>query len=155
MFGSWVLTDTVWVHGDGVGDVRKDTDGVASGQSVDNSVALEVKTVYVCFCAQTRQVPGNMVALAHRQARQVPVHVPIDGWNADTQIRNVVIRLNKVPSLLVWEGSSSQCILLLSMKPSSSLLTVAGAVVNVLMLSSRYQLKFSSNTVASRWNSLS
>lgn len=59
------LTDAVWVHGDGVGDVREDADGVTSGQSVDNSVALEVKAVYVCLRAQSRQVPGYMVPLAH------------------------------------------------------------------------------------------
>lgn len=80
------LTDAVWVHGDGVGDVREDTDGVASGHPVDNSVALEVKAVYVCLCAQSRQVPGHTVRLAHRQARQVPVHVPVDGWKAETEL---------------------------------------------------------------------
>lgn len=79
------LTDAVWVHGDGVGDVRENTDGVASVQSVDNSVALEVKAVDVYLCAQSRQVPGYVVPLAHSEARQVSVHIAIDGWNADTE----------------------------------------------------------------------
>lgn len=52
-------------------------------------------------------------------------------------------------------ASFAPCILLLSIKPPSSLSTVAGAVAKVKMFSSRYQLRFSSNTVAKRWNSLS
>lgn len=79
-----MLTDAVWLHGDGVRDVREDTDGVASVHSVDNPVALEVKAVDVRLRAQSRQVPGNTVPLAHGQARQVPVHIPIDGWNTET-----------------------------------------------------------------------
>lgn len=68
-----------------MGDVREDTDGVAPVQSVDESVALEVKAVDVCLCAQSRQVPRYLVPLAHSQAREVPVHIPIDGCNTDTE----------------------------------------------------------------------
>lgn len=87
--GSWTLTHAVWLHGDGVGDVREDTDGVASVQPVDESVALEEEAVDVCLCAQSRQVPRYSVPLAHRQAREVPVHVPIDGCSTDTQTEKV------------------------------------------------------------------
>lgn len=99
-----MLTDAVWVHGDGVGDVRENTDGVASVQPVDNSVALEVKAVDVCLRAQSRQVPGYMVPLAHCEARQVSVHKAIDGWNADTETeqgKNIwVVKVNPLKKLL-------------------------------------------------------
>lgn len=89
------LTHAVWLHGDAVADVREDADGVASVQSVDNSVALEVKAVDVRLRAQSRQVPGYTVPLAHGQARQVPVHIAIDRWNAETEMGKEEIRGNK------------------------------------------------------------
>lgn len=81
-----MLTHAVWLHGDGVGDVREDTDGVAPGLPVDESVALEVKAVDVCLRAQARQVPRYLVPLAHGQAGEVPVHIPIDGCTTDTEM---------------------------------------------------------------------
>lgn len=40
-------THTVWLHGNGVGDVREEADGVSSVLKKDKSVSLEVKAVYV------------------------------------------------------------------------------------------------------------
>lgn len=68
-----------------MGDVREDADGVAPVHAVDESVALEVEAVDVCLCAQSRQVPRDLFPLAHGQARQVPVHEPVDGCSRDAE----------------------------------------------------------------------
>lgn len=52
----------------------------------------------------------------------------------------------------LYNGDASPCILLLSMNSSSSFRPLAGFVMYVRMLSSRYQLKFSSDTMKSRAN---
>ena len=72
-------TYAVWLHGDSVRDVREDVDGVPPGLAVEDAVSLEVKADDVRLRTQPRQVPRDLVALAHGQAREVPVHKPVDG----------------------------------------------------------------------------
>lgn len=40
-------TNAVWLHSNSVGDVREDGDRVSSVLTIDKSVSLEVKAVYV------------------------------------------------------------------------------------------------------------
>lgn len=90
-------THAVWLHGDGVGDVRKDADGVSSVLAVDEPVALEVKAVDVFLRAQPGQVPRYCVALTHPQAWEVPVHIPIDCCNRAVEIGKNVVTMSKSP----------------------------------------------------------
>lgn len=90
-------THAVWLHGDGVGDVREDADGVSPVLAVDEAVALEVKAVDVCLRAQSGQVPRYFVALAHPQAWEVPIHIPIDRCNRAAEIEKKVVITSKSP----------------------------------------------------------
>lgn len=89
-------THAVWLHGDGVGDVREDADGVSSALAVDEPVALEVKAVDVCLRAQAGQVPRYCVALTHPQAWEVPIHIPIDRCNRATETGKNAVTTSKV-----------------------------------------------------------
>lgn len=80
-----VVTHAVRLHGDCVWDVGENADGVSSVLAIEETVSLEVKTVDVRLWAQSRQVPRDFVALAHGQARDVPVHEAVDGWRNNTQ----------------------------------------------------------------------
>lgn len=46
-------THAVWLHGDGVRDVRENTDGVSSVLQIDETISLKVQTVDVYLRPQS------------------------------------------------------------------------------------------------------
>lgn len=105
---------------------------------------MPVYCVYVHVVAHSHQVPVHLVTHFHVQAHQVCIHESVDGCRHGT--------FQSTPAIVASETlhhrvafcvcalcvSSSQCILLLSMKVSSSFRFGRGFLMWVRMLSSRY-----------------
>lgn len=105
---------------------------------------MPVYCVYVHVVAHSHQVPVHLVTHFHVQAHQVCIHESVDGCRHGT--------FQSTPAIVASETlhhrvafcvcalcvSSSQCILLLSTKVSSSFRFGRGFLMWVRMLSSRY-----------------
>lgn len=105
---------------------------------------MPVYCVYVHVVAHSHQVPVHLVTHFHVQSHQVCIHESVDGCRHGT--------FQSTPAIVASETlhhrvafcvcalcvSSSQCILLLSMKVSSSFRFGRGFLMWVRMLSSRY-----------------
>lgn len=105
---------------------------------------MPVYWVYVHVVAHSHQVPVHLVTHFHVQTHQVCIHESVDGCRHRT--------FQSAPAIVASETShhrvafcvcalcvsSSQCILLLSMKVSSSFRFGRGFLMWVRMLSSRY-----------------
>lgn len=124
-------------------------------------------TLSSCYLiAHCKQIPLNVASLADAESREVSIQIPI--YACRQQHKRCVVDSSNASNVLLIDSQNPQinhlkreenniflpCILLLSIKSSSSLRSAAGLLIYVLMFSSRYQLKFSSDTVKRRANTL-
>lgn len=60
--------------------MRKQGQPIPCCPSQVDGVSLKMNPMHVIVTAQPNEVPGDLVILAHAQAWQIAIQVPVDSW---------------------------------------------------------------------------